>query len=152
MIEGNIPLLVASSDPRVRGELFRVIQECRVRARFASSVRGVQAVVSREHVSLVVCGTELDDGTYNDVLHSLRRGGRRVPVVVASDPDTRAEFDHFLKALHCGAFDFLCFPYRWYELQGILEQAQREQALGPWSVGAAHAQLPGVSPELCHLA
>jgi DNA-binding NtrC family response regulator len=136
----------------VRGELFRVIQECHVKARFASSVRGVQAVLNREQVSVVVCGSALDDGTYRDVLCGVRRGGQHVPVVVASDPDTRAEFDHFLKALHLGAFDFLCFPYRWYELQSILEQAQREQALGPAWMGVVHAQQSGDTGGLRHLA
>lgn len=152
MSEENFPLLVASADPSVRSELFRVIQECRMTARFASSVRGVQAVLSREPVSVVVCGSALDDGTYRDVLHRVRRGGQRVPVVVASDPDTRAEFDHFLKALHEGAFDFLCFPYRWYELQSILEQAQREQAFGPAWMGAAHVLQSGDTREIRQMA
>jgi DNA-binding NtrC family response regulator len=152
MSDESYPLLVATSDPKVRGELLRVIQECHVKARFASSVRGVQAVLSREPVSLVVCGSALDDGTYRDVLHGLRRRGNHVPLVVASDPDTRAEFDHFLKALHHGAFDFLCFPYRWYELRSILEQAQREQALDPARMGAAHVLQFGDPREPCHLA
>jgi DNA-binding NtrC family response regulator len=152
MTDDQVPLLVASSDPIVRGELFRVVQECGVKARFASSVRGVQAVLARELVSLVVCGSALDDGTYRDVLRGVRCRTRRVPVVVASDPDTRAEFDHFLKALHLGAFDFLCFPYRWYELQSILQQAQREQAFGPAWMGAAHVLQSGDSRELHHMA
>lgn len=143
------PILLASSNPKVRGELFRVIQECRCMARFASSIRGVQAVLVREPVSLVICGFGLDDGTYRDVLHSVGRGGFRVPVVVASDPDSRAEFDHFLRALHHGAFDFLCFPYRWYELRTILERAQREQALGQCG-GTALEPRPGDLQEPCH--
>ena len=142
MIGANPLVLVASSAHDVQAELFRLILECQVEARFASSVRGVLAVLSREPVSLVICGYALDDGTYRDVLRSLRRSGVQVPVVVASDPEPRAEFDHFLQALHYGAFDFLCFPYRWFELQDILKQAQREQEIGA-QVGAAHESNPG---------
>jgi DNA-binding NtrC family response regulator len=117
---------VASSDPVVRGDLFRLAADCGIPALPIPSAREVLAVLACNPVTLVVCATQLEDGTFGDLLRDIRRAGLRVPVVVAAGPDLQTEFQQFLEALHLGAYGFLCFPYRRLEFERVLDDARRE--------------------------
>jgi len=71
----------------------------------------------------VLCEDTLPDGSFRDVLHTLRLAGSGVPLVVCS---LLGEIDEYLEAMESGAFDFIAPPFRPTELESIVNSALNE--------------------------
>ncbi len=114
-------ILLVSSDPAGRGMLAEAVSHFGVGTVSASSVSEALAILSREAIRLVLCDAQSPGGSVRDILVA-GRAARGIPVVVASRLDS---WDEYLKAMRCGAFDYIVYPFRREEVRWTLERAFR---------------------------
>jgi DNA-binding NtrC family response regulator len=115
--------LVATVDPDIRINLSSLLEAQPVRVTWAKSVEEVRASLARENVSACFCGFGLPDGTYRDVIRHLKSRPAEIPAIIACAPACPHEYRDYLAALNIRAFDFICFPYRTYDLERVLRSA-----------------------------
>jgi len=70
-------------------------------------------------ISLLLCEEQLPDGTFRDALNFLGGTARHIPVIVFSRV---AEWENYLEAVRCGAYDCLRYPFRPGELERLICQ------------------------------
>ena len=75
---------------------------------------------------LVVCEDTLADGSFRNVLYTLKLAGSRIPLVVCS---LLAEMAEYLEAMELGAFDFIAHPFCRVELERIINRALHQYSL-----------------------
>ena len=116
-------VLVACNDCGSRFALASILAGLGFDLVFASSVDQARAVLLGRPIRLVFCEDILPDGSFRDVLRTLRRAGSRVPLVVCS---LLGEMDEYLEAMDLGAFDFIAPPFRPAELESIINNVLSE--------------------------
>jgi CheY-like chemotaxis protein len=143
----NMEITVARGDGAVTGSLMRwrviiVCADLHKRQVIEVAVRGwtedvVYCALLREAQeklghsntpTIVFCEQHLSDGSYGDLLVSLRRGPRKTRVVVMM-PGTNPEAE-YQEAMQQGAFQVMMSPYRhddarWMVIQAVQEEARR---------------------------
>jgi len=81
-----------------------------------------EEVLSRQSVALVFCDDRLTDGSYRDLLQTLR-AWKKAPNIVVT---TRVgEWNEYLEALGLGAFDMIQYPYRSTDVELNVIRAMR---------------------------
>jgi DNA-binding NtrC family response regulator len=101
--------LVASSHLECRRLLLRILDDLRVNTLSSATLAETQDLLSRRGVALVFCDDRLTDGSYQDLLRTLR-SWKKVPRIVVT---TRiGEWKEYLEALRLGAIDMIQYPYR----------------------------------------
>jgi len=116
-------VLVACNDYESRCTLASILADFGLDPVFASSVDQARAILLGQPIRLVLCEDTLPDGSFRDVLHTLRLAGSGVPLVVCS---LLGEIDEYLEAMESGAFDFIAPPFRPTELESIVNSALNE--------------------------
>jgi DNA-binding NtrC family response regulator len=86
----------------------------------SSNVSEAQAVMRERSIGLVFCESDLPEGGFRPVLHTLKLAGSRAPLVVCS---LLGELEEYLEAMQLGAFDFIRPPYRHAEVEVIVKSA-----------------------------
>jgi DNA-binding response OmpR family regulator len=90
---------------------------------FASATLAeAEEVLSRQEVALVFCDDRLTDGTYRDLLQTLRTRKKTPHMVVT----TRiGEWKDYLEALGLGASDMIPYPFRSADVELNVIRAMR---------------------------
>jgi DNA-binding response OmpR family regulator len=90
---------------------------------FASATLAeAEEVLSRREVALVFCDDRLADGTYRDLLQTLRTRKKAPHIVVT----TRiGEWKDYLEALGLGASDMIPYPFRSADVELNVIRAMR---------------------------
>ncbi len=109
-------ILVLSPDAATRCALADALSRSACEVLFASTVREALANPAPELISLMFCQDRLPDGSFRDVLRSLKSAGLNAPFVVCS---LLGEIDEYLEAMQLGAFDFIPAPYRQSEVEAV---------------------------------
>ena len=86
----------------------------------AGTLQDAEPILAHAPLALVVCASELIDGSYRDVLHILKREGRTVPVLVVS---LMAREDECEEARRLGAADCMPRPLTHDEVQAVTAKA-----------------------------
>lgn len=118
-------VLVACNDCESRRVLASILTDLGLDLVFASSVDRAREILLGQPIRLVLCKDILPDGSFHDVLHTLKLAGSRTPLVVCSLQD---EMDQYLEAMESGAFDFTAPPFRPTELESIVNSVLNESA------------------------
>jgi DNA-binding NtrC family response regulator len=100
-------VLVACKDYESRCALASILADFALDLVFASSVDQARAILLGQPIHLVLCEDILPDGSFRDVLHTLKLAGSGTPLVVCS---LLGEIDEYLEAMESGAFDFIAPP------------------------------------------
>ena len=116
-------VLVACNDCESRCALASILADFGLDLVFASSVDQARTILLGQPIRLVLCEGTLPDGSFRDVLHTLKLAGSRVPLVVCS---LLGEMDEYLEAMESGAFDFIAAPFRPTELESIVNSVLGE--------------------------
>jgi len=116
-------VLVACNDCESRCALASILADFGLDLVFASSVDQARTILLGQPIRLVLCEGTLPDGSFRDVLHTLKLAGSRVPLVVCS---LLGEMDEYLEAMETGAFDFIAPPFRPTELESIVNSVLGE--------------------------
>ncbi len=113
-------ILVISDDLETRCALAEALRCGTCDLLLTSTVSEALANREPELISLVFCQDRLPDGSFRDVLRSLKTAGLHPPLVVCS---LSGEIDEYLDAMQLGAFDFIPAPYRQSEVEAIAAHA-----------------------------
>jgi DNA-binding NtrC family response regulator len=121
--QGRPTILIATVDPEIREALADLLELASVNAIWVSSVKDVKSLVAGKLVVACLCGFWLQDGTYREVIHHLRRERINVPAIIVSPPACPQEFRDYLAAMNLGPLDFLAYPYQQSDFESMLEAA-----------------------------
>jgi DNA-binding NtrC family response regulator len=116
-------VLVATNDPEIQGNMAELLRAYDIKVLWAKSVEEVKAVIAREDTAACFCSFWLVDGTYREVVRSLKRQRVEIPAIIVCAPACPHEYRDYLAALNIRAFDFICHPYRSSDLERILNSA-----------------------------
>jgi DNA-binding NtrC family response regulator len=125
-------ILVATNDPEIRSNMAELLRTYDAKILWAKSVEEVKNIIAREDTAACFCGFWLVDGTYREVVRSLKRQRAEIPAIIVCAPACPHEYRDYLAALNIRAFDFICYPYRSGDLERIL-----------WSAIGAHMRSGG---------
>jgi DNA-binding response OmpR family regulator len=106
-------LLIIEDNPKLQSALARLLTEQGYAVDTASDVRDALAALDVAQYDLLVLDLALPDGDGREILRKLRRGGRSVPVLVAT---ARTDVVHRVATLDEGADDYLLKPFSMQEL------------------------------------
>ncbi len=121
----NVPwqVLVASSDLESRRNLIQTLTRQGLDPVGAATLADCEDVLAKERVGLVFCDRHLADGTYRDLLDRVKMRPDKVRVVVTS---RHPDWDEYLEAMRCGAFDVIGSPCRPTDVEWMVIQAKRD--------------------------
>jgi DNA-binding NtrC family response regulator len=125
--------LILTADECASATLPGIIQQSGLQPIAIGTIRHLRSYRLNSAISLLLCEDRLPDGTFRDALNVLRGMERRTPVIVFS---RIAEWENYLEAVRCGAYDCLRYPFRAGELQRIIFQLLLEQQ--PFSASEAN--------------
>ena len=86
----------------------------------AVTLQDAEPILAETPLALVVCASQLIDGTYRDVLHILARAKRTVPVIVVALTSRDEECE---EAMRLGAADCVPRPLTSGEVLTVVEKA-----------------------------
>jgi DNA-binding NtrC family response regulator len=116
-------ILIASSNLESRRALRQILTQQGLDPIGASNVAECREVLKKERVGLIFCEPRLADGSYRDLLEIARSGVDKARIVVTSK---HANWDEYLEAMRCGAFDVIASPCRPTDVEWMVMQAKRE--------------------------
>lgn len=124
----NVPwqILVASSDLESRRNLMQTLSRQGLDPIGVSNLAECQDMLTKEKVGLVFCDRHLADGTYRDLLEKTRSSIDKIRVVVTS---RHPDWDEYLEAMRCGAFDVIACPCRPTDVEWMVIQAHRDERI-----------------------
>lgn len=108
-MEARPHALVTSSHLECRRTLVRILEDLSVNTFVSATLAEAEEVLSRQVVSLVFCDDHLTDGSYRDLLQTLRTWKKAPHVVVTT---RTGQWREYQEALGLGVSDMLQFPYR----------------------------------------
>jgi len=138
-VASQLSVLVACNDDESRSALARILSDLGLDPVFASSVSQVRTILLERPIRFVFCEDILPDGSFRDVLHTLKLAETRVPLVVCS---LLGEMEEYLEAMESGAFDFIAPPFRPAELEAIVNSVLPECSPGSKKQPLAEAANP----------
>jgi DNA-binding NtrC family response regulator len=118
-------LLIVSADPQLRNDLSEAIDGRWSRIQSATGADSAKRLLAFNRIAACLCGFELEDGSYRDVVKFAKRQNTEIPVIIVSTPNCPNEYREYLAAMNAGAFDFLCYPYQKREVERMLGLAVR---------------------------
>lgn len=116
-------VLVATIDPLIQQSIGELLKAYPIKVVWAKCVEELRAALTRENVSVCLCGFWLVDGTYRDVVRHVKRQPIATPVVMVCAPACPNEYRDYLAGLNIRAFDFICYPYQASRVGEILQAA-----------------------------
>jgi DNA-binding NtrC family response regulator len=118
--------LILTADEAAAAILPRVIQESGLQPISIGTLADLRSYHWNSTISLLLCEEQLPDGTFRDALNFLAGMARHIPVIVFS---RIAEWENYLEAVRCGAYDCLRYPFRSGELERIICQMLEQQPI-----------------------
>src|SRR6202050_1414734 len=116
-------VLVATNDAEIHRDMSTLLESFPVKTRWARGMEEVKYSLSREKVSLCLCGFWLVDGTYRDVVRFLRLRRAEIPAVIVCAPSCPHDYRDYFPALNNNAVAFFCHPYQKADIERILNSA-----------------------------
>ena len=113
-------VLIVTADPEIRGGLRELFRAFSLNAIWLTGVEAAKSVLSRERISACLCGFWFQDGTYRELVRHIRRQKPEVPLIIVSAPGCPLEYRAYLAAMNIEALNFLPYPYRKSDLEGML--------------------------------
>jgi DNA-binding NtrC family response regulator len=124
-----LSVAVVSADSETRAVMAEVLQKCTLQAIPASGLQALKSACSVAAPIACLCGFDLEDGTYQEVVHYFEEQPVRIPVIMVSPLPERESPSRVLDSVRAGALATICYPYRLSDVQIMLWfaiQYQRE--------------------------
>jgi DNA-binding NtrC family response regulator len=113
-------IVVVSNDPELRAEIAAILRGCSLNPVLADGLAELRSVYSDAAPIACLCGFDLADGTFHDVVDYLEQHPFQVPVVMISARSAGETPKCFLRSLQAGALATICYPYRLNDVQVVL--------------------------------
>jgi DNA-binding NtrC family response regulator len=122
-------VVIVSTDVAVCVAMTEILQNCFVRVIVANGLRELKSVCSKITPNVCLCGFELADGSFRDVVEYLEDQPEPTPVIMVSAPSVEDPPARFFDSVRVGALATICYPYRLKDVQLMVWtviQCQRE--------------------------
>lgn len=116
--------LILTGDEAAAAILPGIVRPCGLQPISIGTLAYLRSYHRNSTISLLLCEEQLPDGTFRDALNFLDGTARHIPVIVFS---RIAEWENYLEAVRCGAYDCLRYPFRSGELERIICQIHGQQ-------------------------
>ena len=117
----NYPdILVLSSSEAIRNNLAEALRLSGVSPIRCATLTESRAILGQAAISAIFCDDCLCDGTYRDLVETVRSEFPQIPIVVVSP---FGDWNEYLKALGVGAFDYVGIPFGQGEIERVLRGA-----------------------------
>lgn len=140
-----IEILVISSELRNRRALVEVLNREHWNPIYASTLNDCREFFATRDAILVFCDRQLSDGTYRDVLKTMRSLNKNVPLVVTTRV---ADWDEYLEVIQQGAFDLILSPCTATDVTWVIRRAQSENKKRSAPIDGGKADDDIFSPEM----
>jgi DNA-binding NtrC family response regulator len=127
---------VVSAEPEYWEKLSGVVSGCGAHPIRCDTLAAAKQLLSQQRLDLAICGDTVPDGTFRELVATVKRSGSWTPVVVVSQFD---DWGSFLDAMVAGAFDYVAFPPYPGELERAVAAALAESRLNRAAVIRAAA-------------
>ena|SRR5579864_8160095 len=133
---GLLSVAVVSADPEIRAAMAELLRKCSLQAIPASGLQELKSACSGADPIACLCGFDLADGTFQEVVEYFEEQPVRIPVIMVSTRPEGESPARVLDSVRAGALATICYPYRLSDVQIMLWlaiQYQREaQQLGAY--------------------
>ena len=125
-MEALMELLVVSARLDNRRALLRILENLPVLVFSAATIEHAREVLATHSIGLVFCEEDFADGSYEDLLKSIRI---KQPVTQFVLMLCTGEWTDYLKALGLGAWDVLRCPFQPLDVELLLIHSARERQI-----------------------
>ena len=129
---------VVAADPETRAAMAELLRECFLQAIPASGFQELKSVCSGVALAACLCGFDLADGTFHEVVEYFEGQPIPTPVIMVSPRRGGESPSRVLDSVRAGALATICYPYRLTDVQIMLwfaiqyqREAQRLNACEP---------------------
>jgi DNA-binding NtrC family response regulator len=130
---GPLSVVVVAADPEIRAAMSELLRKCSLQAISASGLGELQSVCTGAAPTACLCGFDVADGTFHDVVEYFEEQPVQIPVIMVS-PRTggegRSRVGDSVTAgalVRAGALATICYPYRLTDVQIMLWFAIQHQ-------------------------
>jgi DNA-binding response OmpR family regulator len=116
-------VLLVCSLSKAHHDFVEVLKQQGIGAISVIAVRDAEPVLCNQALALVVCSSELLDGSFRDLLRIQKQAGLNVPMLVVSSTGDEGER---LEAKRLGAVDCLPRPLSPADMEAFIQVALRE--------------------------
>ena len=121
-----LSVVVVAADPEIRAAMAEILRKCSVQAIPASGFQELKYVCSGAAPIACLCGFDLADGTFQEVVDYFQEQPVQVPVIMVSprpggeSPSCVLDSVRAGAVVRAGALATICYPYRFSDLQIML--------------------------------
>jgi DNA-binding NtrC family response regulator len=141
-------VVVVSADSEIRAAMGYIIRGCALTSVPANGFAELKSAYSESAPIACLCGFDLADGSFLDVVRFLEEQSIRIPVIMISPRSAGESPACFLDSIRAGALATICYPYRFTDVQLVLWsviQYQHESRQVAEPAEPAHTQSPSAS-------
>lgn len=120
---------VVAADPEIRVAMAELLRKCFLQAIPASGFTELKSVCSGVALAACLCGFDLADGTFREIVEYFEGQPVPIPVIMVSPRPGGESPSQVLDSVRAGALATICYPYRLSDVQIMLWfaiQYQRE--------------------------
>ena len=123
-MQGNLDVLVASSNFEDRGALIKILDGLSLNVISCNALSQVAEVLSHQAVDLIFCDERLTDGSYRDLLAIKDEALRRPQVVITIRTD---DWKEYVDKMHPGVYDAVRRPWQPTDVELVVLHAMHER-------------------------
>jgi DNA-binding NtrC family response regulator len=113
-------VVVVSGDAEIQAAMTEILRGCSLTSVPVSGFAELKSIYSKAAPVACLCGSDLADGTFLDVVDFLDEQSMHVPVVMISPRSVEKSPACFVESLRAGALATICYPYRLSDVQVVL--------------------------------
>ncbi len=111
---------IVTADSEVRAAMVDILRECSLTGVPAMGLTELKSVYEKSSPIACLCGFDLADGTFLDVVDFLEEQSVQIPVIMISPRMAQETPARLLESLRAGALATICYPYRLSDVQIML--------------------------------
>jgi DNA-binding NtrC family response regulator len=128
-------VVVVSGDVEIQAAMAEILRGCSLSNVQVNGFAELKSIYSKAAPIACLCGFDLADGTFLDVVDFLDEQSNHAPVIMISPRSLEKKPTCFVESLRAGALATICYPYRLSDVQLILwsviqHQHEARQAAG----------------------
>ncbi|HEY4837438.1 MAG TPA: hypothetical protein VIH72_02455 [Candidatus Acidoferrales bacterium] len=113
-------VVVVSGDAEIHAAIAELIRGCSLTCVPVEGFAELKSIYSKAAPIACLCGFDLADGTFLDVVDFLDEQSNHVPVIMISPRSLEKTPMYFVESLRAGALATICYPYRLSDVQVML--------------------------------
>jgi DNA-binding NtrC family response regulator len=113
-------VVVVSGDSEIQAAMAEILRGCSLASVTADGLTELKSIYAKAAPIACLCGFDLTDGTFLDVVDFLDEQSNHVPVIMISPRSLEKTSACFVESLRAGALATICYPYRLSDVQVML--------------------------------